>query len=133
MVEKLVPDPFVNFQNWTNLSINSLKCYEFFFIVCLSKSRSTKILKLRPWPLLFILYKTLELVSLLHLQHQFWRKTSLLLYSINGPKFVAWLSLLLEILDNMCIVIIYRLLQQREISWILRKKWDFSKLTERTS
>ena len=30
-------------------------------------------------------------------------KMFLILYSINGTNFIAWLLLLLEILDNMCI------------------------------
>ena len=29
-----------------------------------------------------------------------------MLYSINQPTFIAWLSLVLEILDNICIAII---------------------------
>ena len=34
------------------------------------------------------------------------RKMFLMLYSINGPNFIVWLSLLLEILGNICVVII---------------------------
>ena len=37
---------------------------------------------------------------------QFWRKIFLLLYSINWPNFIVWLSLFCEILDNICIVIV---------------------------
>ena len=39
----------------------------------------------------------LELVSLPHFLHNFWRKISLLLYSIDWPNFIAWLPLIREI------------------------------------
>ena len=42
----------------------------------------------------------LELVSLPHFLHDFWRKIFLLLYFINWPSFIAWLILLREILGN---------------------------------
>ena len=45
----------------------------------------------------------LELVSLSHFLHNVWRKIFVTLYFINLLNFI--LSLLLEILDNMCIVI----------------------------
>ena len=48
----------------------------------------------------------LELVFLLHFLHGFWRKLFLLLYSINWPNCIAWLSLLRETLGNMYIVIV---------------------------
>ena len=48
----------------------------------------------------------LELVSLPHFLHDFWRKEFLTGYSISCPNFIIWLTLLLEILSNMCIVII---------------------------
>ena len=44
----------------------------------------------------------LELVSLPHFLHNFWRKMFLLIYSINWPGFIVWLSLLREKLGNMC-------------------------------
>ena len=47
----------------------------------------------------------LELVSLPNSPHNFWRKLFLLLYSINWPNVIVWLSLLCEILCNMCITI----------------------------
>ena len=46
----------------------------------------------------------MELVSLPHFLHDFRRKICLTLYFINWPNFIAWLSSLLEILGNMCIV-----------------------------
>ena len=48
----------------------------------------------------------LELVSLPHFLHNFWRKIFILLYSINWPNFTAWLILLREILCNICITIV---------------------------
>ena len=38
-----------------------------------------------------------------HFVYDFSTKVFLMLYSINSPNFIAWLRLLLEILDNMCI------------------------------
>ena len=57
------------------------------------------------------LEKDLGIVSPSHFVHDFLRKMFLILYfimlySINIPNFIAWLSLLLEILVNMCIVVI---------------------------
>ena len=48
----------------------------------------------------------LELVSLPHFSHNFWRKIFLLLYYINWPNFVARLPLLCVIFDNMCIAVV---------------------------
>ena len=48
----------------------------------------------------------LELVSLPHFLHKFWRVIFLLLYSINWQNFIVWLPLICEILDNMCIAIV---------------------------
>ena len=49
----------------------------------------------------------MELASSTHFVYDFSRKMFLILYSINWEIFVAWLTLLLEILGNICIVIIY--------------------------
>ena len=46
----------------------------------------------------------LELVSLPHLLHDFWRKIFLLLYSINWPSFTVPLPLLPEILCNIYVL-----------------------------
>ena len=64
------------------------------------------------WPLAFSLHKAfkknwLELISLPHFLHDFWREIVLTLYLINWPNFIVWLSLLLEIFGNMCILIIW--------------------------
>ena len=53
-------------------------------------------------------FKFLEdgLVCSLYFVYYFLRKMLLMLYSINWPNFIAWLSLLLKILVNMCIAIV---------------------------
>ena len=48
--------------------------------------------------------KGLGIVSLVHFVYDFLKKVFLMFYSINWPNFTAWLSLLLEILGNVCIV-----------------------------
>ena len=48
----------------------------------------------------------LELVTLPHFLHNFWRKVFILLCSINWRNFIVWLLLLCEILGNMCIGIV---------------------------
>ena len=77
-------------------------------------------LRLSCRPLSFSSYKSclknkwgLELVSLPHLLHDFWRKIFLLLYSINWANFIVWWPLLRQInrvicvfLGNMCLVIV---------------------------
>ena len=50
--------------------------------------------------------KGLELVSLSHFPHDLLIKMFFLLYSINWPNFIVWLSLHREILGNLCIVIV---------------------------
>ena len=52
------------------------------------------------------LEKGLWLVSPPHLIHDFPREIFPMLYSSNLLNFIAWLPLILEILDNICIVII---------------------------
>ena len=47
--------------------------------------------------------KGLGIVSPAHFVHDFSTQMFLMLYSINWPNSIAWLSLLLEILVNMCI------------------------------
>ena len=49
----------------------------------------------------------MELVSLPHFLHDFWRKIFLTLYFINWPNVIASFPLLLEISGNMCVVVIY--------------------------
>ena len=81
------------------------------FLLCLPVELYPKILKLRCWSLTFTLYKAilkrdLELVPLSHFLHYSWTKIYLTLYLINWPNFIAWLPLLLEIMDNTFIVVI---------------------------
>ena len=71
------------------------------------------ILKWSCRPLAFISYKhflktkgCLELLSLPHFLHDFWRKIFLQLYSINWSDFIVCLPLLREILGNMYIAIV---------------------------
>ena len=98
MVEKLFSDPFLKICAY--LWINSLTVH---FIVCQAESY-WNILKLRCKPLAFTSYKVfektkraLELVSLLHFLHEFWRKKFILLYSNNWSSFSVSLSLQLFI------------------------------------
>ena len=46
------------------------------------------------------------LVSPPHFVYDFAREIFLMLYSINWKNFIVWLSLLLEILGNICITIV---------------------------
>ena len=111
-MEKLVPDPFIKNQNWAYLLTNSLKCYKVCLIVCPSRGLpniKTEVLTSCFCPIQSFFKKqksSLELVSLPHFLHDFWREMFLRLYFINWPKCIAWLPFFLEILDNMCIVII---------------------------
>ena len=84
-----------------------------FFLLYVQGELYQNISKLRCWPHALPLYKAflktnggLELVSLPHFLHVFWKKIFLLLHSINWPNFIAWLPLLLELLGNMCSVIV---------------------------
>ena len=80
------------------LWINNLKFYAVHFIVWQVECYQ-KILKPRRRPLA-IPHISLELVSLPHYLHYFWRKIFLLLCSISWPNFNVWLLLLREILGN---------------------------------
>ena len=55
---------------------------------------------------LVFLEKGLGIVSPPHYVYDFSRKIFLMLYFINGPNFIAWLPLLLEILGNARIAIV---------------------------
>ena len=113
MVEKLLPDLFLKNQNWAYLWINSLKFYTSCFY-CMPSSAPSKYIetKLRTTCIyLNSFLKTkrgLELVSLCHFPHDFWRKIFPLLYFINRSTFTVWLPLLPEILNNMFILIVYK-------------------------
>ena len=114
-VKKLFPDLFLKNQNWAYLWIDCIKFYTecFYRMASWGLSKQTiETLKLSYRPLTFTSYKAflkiktgLELVSLPHLLHDFWRKIFLLWHSFTRPNFKVWLSLLPEILGNMCIAI----------------------------
>ena len=53
------------------------------------------------------LEEDLGIVPLPNFAYDFSRNMFLMLYSTNSPNFIAWLPLLLEILGNMCIVIVF--------------------------
>ena len=59
--------------------------------------------------------KGLRLVCPSSFSDNFWRKTFILICSINWPSFIVWLSLFREILGNMCIAFV----SQVVTSWIL--------------
>ena len=50
-----------------------------------------------------VLENRVVIVSLPYFAYNFSRKMFLMLYFINWPNFITWLSFLLEILVNMCI------------------------------
>ena len=52
------------------------------------------------------LNKSLGIMSPAHFVYDFLTKVYLMLYSINWPNLIAWLSLLLKILGKTCIVIV---------------------------
>ena len=113
MVEKLVPEPFLKNQNWAHHWINSLKFYTVCFYCMtswgLSKYVETK-LQTNCFYLILSLFEKvkrgLELVSLPHFLHNVLRKIFILLYSINWPLFIVWLSLHCAILGNIHIIIV---------------------------
>ena len=97
-------------QNWAYLWINILKIYIFCFVCQVEFYRKWLTLSCRPFAFTSqnLLKKTksgLELISLPHFLHYFWRNIFLLLYSITSPNFNVWLPLLREILGNMIICI----------------------------
>ena len=114
VVKKLFPDSYLKSQNWAYLWINIVKfktvCFYFTLIWGLSKYSEIELaadhLLLPNIKLFKKTISSLELISLPHCLHNFWRKIFLLLYSINWPNFIAWLPLIREILSNMCIVIV---------------------------
>ena len=95
-------------QNW---DLQSTILYNFLLYIQVEDYRN--ILKLRCSPLAFTTCndisknkRGLELVSLHDFLHDFWRKTFLALHSINWANLNVFLLLILEILGNMCVVIV---------------------------
>ena len=111
VVRKLFPHPFLKNQYWAYLWINSLKFYTNYFH-CMPSWRLSKYTETKLQTTCITLFKalfkkSLELVSLAHFLHNFWRKIFLVkLYSVNWPNSVAWLPLLREILGSVCIAIV---------------------------
>ena len=56
--------------------------------------------------IIFFKKRGLELGSLPYFLRNFWSKIFLLIYFVNWPSFIVWLSLLHKIFGNMCIVIV---------------------------
>ena len=135
VMEKLVPVPFLKNQNWPYFWINSLK----FYTVCFSCMASWELSKYveaklqttcwRPHIKLFLKIKRgLELVSLPYFLHNikqykiFWRKISLLLYSINWPNS---LSDYLYFMRHWIICVLQLFVKQGLTSWILKLSLAF--------
>ena len=96
---------FQNLKIEHNISASIFWSYiQFAFIECQVECYQI-ILKLSHKSLDFTSYKAflkkqkkgLDLVSLLHYLHDFWRNISLLLCSISGPNLIFWLPMLREI------------------------------------
>ena len=94
VVEKIAPGPFLKNGNWVYLWINSLKFYTV-ILYYMSKSRTTKICKVLTslvLPHINLFKKTkigLELVSLPHFLHGFWKKISRYIL-LNSPTDQIW-------------------------------------------
>ena len=69
--------------------------------------------------------RSLELVSMCHFLHNFWRKIFPLLYSINWPNFIVWLPLVWEIWAT-CVLQLF--VNQVVTSWILKLTLSFSSI-----
>ena len=148
-MKNLDSDPFLKNRNWAYLWINILKFYTVCFFYIASRGSSKYIeTKLQTTCLRVISSsfsknkKGLELVSLPHFTHNFWRKIFLLLYSINWPNFIVWLPLLCEIFGNKCIAIVCKsgcnvmnfgvnlIFLIKPFSYITKKSWQKLKYFE---
>ena len=82
----------------------------YFCSLRLGDTIKTNCLKLQttdPEMLMFYFFKkALGLVSPPHIMHGFLRKIFVMLYFIDWQNFIVWLSLLLEISGNRCIIIV---------------------------
>ena len=100
-------------QNWVYLWINSLKFYTVCFY-CMSKLRVIEIHWSKTAAACFYLIQSffkkteraLELVSLPHFPHDFWRKMFLTLYFVNWPNFIVRLRLVLNLPSNLFIIVL---------------------------
>ena len=98
VVKKLVPDPFLKYQNWVYLQINNLNFYTVCFFVCpsrgLPKYVKTKVLNVCLYLFIKLFWKKIrswtslwnELVAeMLQKQNFIWYET---IFSFNQNKFV---------------------------------------------
>ena len=112
-MEKLAPDPFLK-KIKLSISLDQKSKVSYSLFLLYAKPKAIKIY----WnyaadylhlPHIKLFQKTnrgLELGSLPCFLHNFWSIIFLLIYSINWPSVIVWLSSLCEILGNMCIVIV---------------------------
>ena len=104
LVNILFPGSFLKSQNWAYYWINSLKFLYSLFLLYDKVKDYQNISKLSSWPRVFTSYW-------LNNKKSSWTSLStciiFTLHSIDWPNFIVCLSLLLEILGNMCIVITF--------------------------
>ena len=121
-MEKLFPDTFIKNENWEYIWIDNIKFYAVGFC-CIpsiqkvlksidywqSKSVETK-LQIACFHLKYksFLKTKRGLVSLPHFLHEFLREMFVLLYFVNWPNMIFWLTVLRDIVGNMCIVTVNR-------------------------
>ena len=109
----LIPDLFLFFKTaLCKVKANGQHCsLNIFWYISTWRYNKNKLYNISGcWPeicsILMFLWKALRLALPPYFLYGFSRKIFFMQYSINWPNFVAWLPLLLEILSNMCIVII---------------------------
>ena len=112
-VRKTVPRPFSKKLKLSIFLDHYSKVLYILFFNCLPSWELSKWLKLSCSPFAFTSYKAsirrLKLVSLPHFLHYFWEKyfcSYILLSMFYYYYSIVWLSLLCEILGNMCIAIV---------------------------
>ena len=112
MVEKLIPDTFLEMQNWVYLWISCVKFNTAYFY-CMSSWGLSKLLKLSCRSLastskkVFLKNKKKSVTSLPALfSARFIAKSISLVIFYYLPNFIIWFFLLREILGNMCIAIV---------------------------
>ena len=111
MVEKLLPCVFLKNVNWAyNMDQQSQIWYSLFELyVQVELKQNMSKLRCKLPPHLKILKTKKRFVNCLppHFMHDIWGKIFLTFYSTNWPNLIVWLPLLLlQILGNICIVII---------------------------
>ena len=121
---KLLPDPFLK---KLRISLDPYPKVSYSLLLLYAKLKLSKYINVTPHRTLsFTSYK--KLVSLPHFLHDFWRNIFLLLYSVNWPSFIYWLSLPCKIFGNMGIVIVWQVdcdVINFRINFIILIKWFF--------